>query len=57
MRRRFMPAHELGAVDRVSYESQRPIKMVWRLRYPMSVQMFEDKRRDGGEFNYFYVNA
>lgn len=37
----------LGPVDRVNYESERPIKMVWRLKYPMSVEMFEENRRGG----------
>jgi superfamily II DNA or RNA helicase/HKD family nuclease len=37
----------LGPVNMVSYESDRPIKMVWRLRYPMPVEMFEDNRRGG----------
>ena len=42
-----MPFTYLGPVDRVSYESERPIKMVWRLRYKMPVEMFEDNRRGG----------
>jgi superfamily II DNA or RNA helicase/HKD family nuclease len=42
-----VPFTYLGPVERVSYESERPIKMVWRLRYPMSVEMFEDNRRGG----------
>ena len=37
----------LGPVERVSYENERPVKMVWRLRYPMSVGMFEDNRKGG----------
>lgn len=37
----------LGPVDRVSHESERPIKMVWRLRHAMPVEMFEDNRRGG----------
>lgn len=41
------PFTYLGPVDRVTYESERPIKMVWRLRYPMPVEMFEDHRRGG----------
>jgi len=41
------PFTYLGPVDRVSYESERPIKMVWRLRYRMPVEMFEDNRRGG----------
>jgi len=42
-----VPFTFLGPSDRVSYESDRPIKMVWRLRYPMPVEMFEDNRRGG----------
>ncbi len=42
-----VPFTYLGPVDMVSYESDRPIKMVWRLRHPMSVEMFEDNRRGG----------
>ncbi|HIJ87438.1 MAG TPA: hypothetical protein HPP97_07075 [Desulfuromonadales bacterium] len=42
-----VPFTYLGPVERISYESERPIKMVWRLRYPMSVEMFEDNRRGG----------
>jgi superfamily II DNA or RNA helicase/HKD family nuclease len=41
------PFTYLGPVERVSFESERPIKMVWRLRYTMSVEMFEDNRRGG----------
>ncbi len=42
-----VPFTYLGPVDMVSYESERPIKMVWRLRYAMPVEMFEDNRRGG----------
>ena len=42
-----VPFTYLGPVDMVSYESERPIKMVWRLRHPMPVEMFEDNRRGG----------
>lgn len=42
-----VPFTYLGPVERVSYESERPIKMVWRLRHQMSVEMFEDNRRGG----------
>jgi superfamily II DNA or RNA helicase/HKD family nuclease len=41
------PFTYLGPVDLVSHESERPIKMVWRLRHPMQVEMFEDNRRGG----------
>jgi hypothetical protein len=42
-----VPFTYLGPVERVSYESERPIKMVWRLRHQMPVEMFEDNRRGG----------
>ena len=42
-----VPFTYLGAVEMVSYEDERPIKMVWRLRYPMPVEMFEENRRGG----------
>ena len=42
-----VPFTFLGPVDRVSHESERPIKMVWRLRHAMTVEMFEDNRRGG----------
>ncbi len=42
-----VPFTYLGPADRVSYESERPIKMVWKLRHPMPVDMFEDNRRGG----------
>ncbi len=42
-----VPFTYLGPAERVSYESERPIKMVWRLRYPMPVDMFEENRRGG----------
>lgn len=42
-----VPFSYLGPVERISYESERPIKMVWRLRHPMPVDMFEDNRRGG----------
>lgn len=42
-----VPFTYLGPVDMVSYESDRPIKIVWRLRHPMPVEMFEDNRRGG----------
>jgi superfamily II DNA or RNA helicase len=41
------PFTYLGPVERVSYESGRPIKMIWRLSHPMPVDMFEDNRRGG----------
>lgn len=42
-----VPFAYLGPVRQVSYESERPIKMVWRLRHPMPVETFEDNRRGG----------
>ncbi|MBI5482888.1 MAG: DUF3427 domain-containing protein [Deltaproteobacteria bacterium] len=42
-----VPFTYLGPVDMVSYESERPIKVVWRLRHSMQVEMFEDNRRGG----------
>ncbi|HSO67155.1 MAG TPA: DUF3427 domain-containing protein, partial [Desulfatirhabdiaceae bacterium] len=42
-----VPFMYLGPVERVSYERERPIKIVWRLRHPMPVEMFEDNRRGG----------
>ena len=41
------PFTYLGPVDQLSHESERPIKMVWRLRHKMPVEMFEDNRRGG----------
>jgi len=35
-----VPFTYLGPVDMVSYESDRPIKMVWRFRHLMPVEMF-----------------
>jgi superfamily II DNA or RNA helicase/HKD family nuclease len=37
----------LGPAERVSYENERPIKMVWNLKHPMPVEMFEENRRGG----------
>jgi superfamily II DNA or RNA helicase/HKD family nuclease len=42
-----VPFTYLGPVARVSYESERPIKMVWQLKHRMPVEMFEDNRRGG----------
>lgn len=42
-----VPFTYLGPAERVSFEGERPIKMVWRLRYPMPVDMFEENRRGG----------
>lgn len=40
-----VPFTYIGPVEQVSYEKERPIKMVWRLQQQMSVEMVEDNRR------------
>lgn len=35
----------LGPATRESYQSERPIQMVWRLAHPMPAEMFEENRR------------
>jgi superfamily II DNA or RNA helicase/HKD family nuclease len=42
-----IPFTYLGPAERVSYESERPIKVVWSLRNSMPVEMFEDNRKGG----------
>ena len=42
-----VPFTYLGPVERVSYESERPIKMVWRFQHQTPVEMFEDNRKGG----------
>jgi superfamily II DNA or RNA helicase/HKD family nuclease len=42
-----VPFTFLGPAKIVSYESERPIRVVWRLKYPMPVPIFEDNRRGG----------
>ncbi|MBA4392244.1 MAG: NgoFVII family restriction endonuclease, partial [Desulfobacca sp.] len=42
-----VPFTYLGPAECISFESERPIKMVWRLRHPMPVDMFEENRRGG----------
>jgi hypothetical protein len=37
----------LGPARHVSHQKERPIQMVWELRYPMPVEMFEENRRGG----------
>lgn len=37
----------LGPAGLVSYQSERPIEMVWQLAHPMPVEMFEENRRGG----------
>jgi hypothetical protein len=42
-----VPFVYLGPADLANYESERPIKVVWRLRYPMPAEMYEENRRGG----------
>ena len=42
-----VPFTYLGDVELVSYESERPIRIVWRLKNSMPVEMFEENRRGG----------
>jgi superfamily II DNA or RNA helicase len=42
-----VPFIYLGNADLISYESERPIKIIWRLKNPMPVEMFEENRRGG----------
>ncbi len=42
-----MPFTFLGPGEMISYENERPIKMVWDLLYPMPVEMFENNRLGG----------
>ena len=42
-----VPFTYLGPAEHVSHESERPIKMVWQLKYKMPVEMFEENRRGG----------
>ena len=42
-----VPFTYLGPAERVSYESERPIKMVWRLHHPMPVEVFEENKKGG----------
>jgi hypothetical protein len=37
----------LGPAKLESFQSERPIQMVWRLDHPMPVEMFEQNRRGG----------
>ncbi|MEO8428865.1 MAG: DUF3427 domain-containing protein [Verrucomicrobiota bacterium] len=37
----------LGSARLVSFQSERPIQMVWQLDHPMPAEMFEDNRRGG----------
>lgn len=42
-----VPFVYLGPGERVTYQSDRPVQMTWRLRYPMPAEMFEENRRGG----------
>jgi hypothetical protein len=42
-----MPFTYLGDAELVSFDSERPIKIVWRLQHPMPVEMYENNRRGG----------
>ena len=42
-----VPFVYLGPAQRVSFEGERPIKMVWKLRYSMPAEMFEENRKGG----------
>ena len=42
-----LPYTYLGPAKMLSYENERPIKMVWRLQYQMPAEMFEENRRGG----------
>lgn len=41
------PFTYLGPAERVRYESEQPIKIVWRLRHLMPADIFEENRRGG----------
>jgi hypothetical protein len=42
-----LPFKYLGPADLISYESERPIEVVWKLHHLMPVEMFEDNRKGG----------
>lgn len=42
-----MPYTFLGQGKCVSFEQERPIRIVWRLQHPMPVTLFEENRRGG----------
>ncbi|MHB8108593.1 MAG: DUF3427 domain-containing protein [Syntrophorhabdaceae bacterium] len=42
-----VPFTYLGPADLLHYESERPIKVIWKLRHAMPVTMFEENRRGG----------
>jgi len=42
-----VPFTYLGPAELVSHESERPIKIVWKLQHKMPAEMFEENRRGG----------
>ena len=42
-----LPFQFLGPDKHISHESKKPVEMVWQLRYPMPVEMFEENKRGG----------
>ena len=42
-----VPFTYLGPVERETYEHERPISIVWKLRSPMPASIFEENRRGG----------
>ncbi|WP_220128277.1 DUF3427 domain-containing protein [Desulfosalsimonas propionicica] len=42
-----VPFTYLGPAACQSYQSERPIQMVWKLQHQMPVEMFEDNRKGG----------
>jgi superfamily II DNA or RNA helicase/HKD family nuclease len=42
-----IPFTYLGDAKLESFDSERPIKIVWRLQHPMPVEMYENNRRGG----------
>lgn len=42
-----VPFTFLGPAKLVSFQSERPIQMVWRLDHPMPVEIFDENRRGG----------
>ena len=42
-----IPFTYLGPADLVSYEGERPIKMIWRLHHLLPTEIFEENRRGG----------
>ena len=42
-----VPFTYLGPAEMISYEEERPIRFLWRLRSPMPAEMFETNRKGG----------